>query len=861
MTDNPLVGLSNAEAIALRELHGPNTLRAAKSRSLIDVVIGTLREPMYIFLLAAASLYLFVGDLGEGLFLLAGAALSIGLVVFQDARSERALAALRELAEPFAQVVRDGAQQRIPAHDLVPGDIVIIAEGERIPADAVLRQGDVLTVDESALTGESVPVVKQPGPYHSNDATHEHEAQTNALFAGTMLIAGQGLVQVTHTGAKTRIGAIGASLSGEMERTPLQETTGRLVVVFSVIAVAFCLLVAAAYGFIRGDWFAGGLAGLTVAISLLPEEFPMVLAVFLAIGSWRLARHQVLVRRAAVVETLGAVTLLCVDKTGTLTENRMTIGDVWSKGAMLRADMDGGAGDVARIALLASATHPVDPMDRAVHEALAATAGPELTLHGGEPTKSFPLRPDRLAVIQRWRTGTETVWAAKGAPEAVLTLCKTPATQRQVVEAALATMATGGMRVLGVARAVDPSGAIDDPKDAPFEFAGLVGFLDPLRGDVPAALAEARAAGIDVAMITGDYPATAIEIARQAGLSVAGGVLTGPEISTLAAKELTARLATVRIFARVKPDQKLALVNAFKARGEVVAMTGDGVNDAPALERAHVGIAMGKRGTDVAREAADLVLLDDSFPAIVGGVRLGRRIFTNLRKALIYVMAIHVPIAGVALLPILFGMPPLLYPMHVVMLELIIDPVCSLVFESEPSDRKAMLRPPRSIKEPLFGRPQMILAAVQGAVLLAAVLGIYVWSLNSGLDENQARAAGFIVLVVGNLVLALADASGSSTRLFDPRHNIFWIVSAIAAAILVGALTVPFLSDIFRMAPPDGLVIALAIVTAVAAGGWYGAFRRLKPPAAAKDAIPSIDSIAGQPTPDPKLAPIGSTAP
>jgi Ca2+-transporting ATPase len=330
-------------------------------------------------------------------------------------------------------------------------------------------------------------------------------------------------------------------------------------------------------------------------------------------------------------------------------------------------------------------------------------------------------------------------------------------------------------------------------------------------------------------MITGDYPATALEIARQAGLDVTNGVLTGSEIAALGAEELTERLATVRIFARVKPDEKLALVEAFKTRGEVVAMTGDGINDAPALERAHVGIAMGKRGTDVAREAADLVLLDDSFAAIVGGVRLGRRIFTNLRKALTYVMAIHVPIAGVALLPILFGMPPLLYPMHVVMLELIIDPVCSLVFESEPSDRAAMLRKPRSIKEPLFGRPQMILAAVQGGVLLVAVLGMYVWSLNSGLREDQARAVGFIVLVVGNLVLALADASGSATRLFDPRHYIFWTVSAIAGAILTGALTIPFLSDIFRTEAPNGLVVAAAILVAVTAGGWYGVVRRLKP--------------------------------
>ncbi|MBK8839678.1 MAG: cation-translocating P-type ATPase [Hyphomonadaceae bacterium] len=825
MADDSLTGLSVAQAEALLKTHGPNTLRTVRSRNLLTIALATLREPMFIFLLVAASLYLLVGDLGEGLFLLGGAAVSVALVVFQDARSERALAALRQLAEPFADVIRDGSQQRIPARDLVPGDIILVKEGERISADAVFRKGDILTVDESALTGESVALVKQPGPWHSNE-TDEDAHAGNALFAGTMLLAGQGLAQVTQTGPRTRIGAIGSALSGEMERTPLQETTGRLVLRLGVIAVVFCLLVAAAYGFIRGDWFAGGLAGLTIAISLLPEEFPMVLAVFLAIGSWRLARHQVLVRRSAVVETLGAMTMLCVDKTGTLTENRMKIGAIWANAEQLGVDMDSAAGDVARVALLASAVHPVDPMDRAVCEALGSRAASLLTSYGGEPVSSFPLRPDRLAVIQSWSTDAGTVWASKGAPEAILRLCKTPLAEQRLVEAALAGMAASGLRVLGVAKADDPNKAIGDPKDAPFEFVGLIGFLDPLRTDVPAALAEARAAGIDVSMITGDYPATALEIARQAGLDITGGVLTGAEIAALSPQELSHRLATVRIFARVKPQQKLALVEAFKARSEVVAMTGDGINDAPALERAHIGIAMGKRGTDVAREAADLVLLDDSFPAIVGGVRLGRRIFTNLRKALIYVMAVHVPIAGVSLLPILFGLPPLLYPMHVVMLELIIDPVCSLVFESEPSDRSAMLRPPRSIKEPLFGKPQMMLAIVQGAVLLTAVLGIYVWALHNGLSENQARAAGFMVLVIGNLVLALANASGSATQLFDPRHNIFWGVGAVAVVVLVGTLTIPFLSEIFRVEAPDGAIIALCVMTAVIAGGWYGIARR-----------------------------------
>jgi len=826
-----LSGLSASAAEALLKVHGPNVLREIKSRGLLEVALGTLREPMFIFLLAAAGLYLVVGDLGEGLFLLGGAAVSVGLVVFQDARSERALAALRKLAEPFAQVMRAGVQQRIPARDLVPGDIVLLTEGERIPSDGVLRAGDVLTIDESALTGESVPVARMATQQDSSKTGVALEEDTAAIFAGTMLVRGQGLAEVTKTGAHTRLGEIGAALTGDVERTPLQVTTGRLVVRLSIIAVVICLMVAAAYGFLRGDWIAGGLAGLTVAIALLPEEFPMVLAVFLAIGSWRLASHQVLVRRAAVIETMGAVTMLCVDKTGTLTENRMKLAAIWSKGALLDMNMDAGAGEVAGVALLASATHPVDPMDRAIHDALAAKATQAFAARGGEPLKTFPLRPSMLAVIQGWRIESGTQWAAKGAPEAVLKLCALEADDARVVEDALASMAAQGLRVLGVAQADDPQNTIADPKDAKFTFVGLIGFLDSIRAEVPAALAEARTAGIDVAMITGDYPVTALEIARQAGLDVSSGVMTGAEIAALSPEELIKRIATTRIFARVKPDQKLALVEAFKARGDVVAMTGDGVNDAPALERAHVGIAMGQRGTDVAREAADLVLLDDSFASIVGGVRLGRRIFANLRKALTYVMAIHVPIAGVALLPIIFGMPPLLYPMHVVMLELIIDPVCSLVFESEPSDRAAMKRPPRSINEPLFGRRQMALAAVQGGVLLAAVLGIYVWGLNTGMPADSARALGFIVLVMGNLVLALTEASEASTPLFDRRHLVFWVVGAIAAVILTSALTVPLLSRIFQLSAPDGASMAAAILISVIAGGWYGPVRRWRPAA------------------------------
>jgi len=361
---------------------------------------------------------------------------------------------------------------------------------------------------------------------------------------------------------------------------------------------------------------------------------------------------------------------------------------------------------------------------------------------------------------------------------------------------------------------------------SPFTFEGLVGFFDPVRADVPASLAIARGAGIAVAMITGDYPATAIEVARRCGIDVTGGALTGPEIAALDIDELRARVKRVRVFARVLPEQKLALVEAFKANGEVVAMTGDGVNDAPALETAHIGIAMGERGTDVAREAADIVLLDDSFNSIVAGVRLGRRIFANLRKALTYVTAIHVPVAGLALFPIVLGLPPMLFPMHVVLLELVIDPVCSLVFESEPSEKSAMRNPPRPAGESLFSVRVLLFGLFQGAVVLLGVFGLYAGALVGGVPATEARAAAFIALVAANLVLAFADSAEVGTSFFDRRRLAFWAIAAAAAAILGLILFLPQAARLFSVSLPDPLLLGAALCVALVAGGWYGFLRR-----------------------------------
>jgi Ca2+-transporting ATPase len=835
-----LGGLTNAEAARQLAEVGPNELPAPGGRSVLAIVFETMREPMFLLMFGAAVLYLALGDVGEGLFLVAAAATSIGLVIAQEARSERALAALRELAQPMVRVIREGVAKTLPARELVPEDIILVGEGDRLPADGLLVAGDVLSLDESALTGESAPVVKrlaEAGQGFDSEA-QPHWEVTPHVFSGTLVVRGQGVVRVGRTGARTALGRIGSSLAAiASEPTPLQKSAGRLVTLLGGVALGFCAMIAVAYGLLRHDWVDGLLYGVTVAIALVPEEFPMVLAVFMALGAWRLAKAKVLVRRSAVIEALGSATVLCVDKTGTLTENRMRVALLWREGKETDLEtpsaadvMSASAQRLLEVGALASAVRPVDPMDRAIRE--RAPVATELAPVDPEPERTWPLRAGLLAVTQLWRMSDDgRLAAAKGAPEAIIKLCRLDAVEADRLMAAVARFAEAGLRVLAVAGSAMADGSPDTPEFAAFQFEGLIGFRDPVRPEVPRALAEARGAGVRVVMITGDHPSTALAIAREAGLDVSGGVLQGAALADLPFPSLREQLREVNVFARVAPEQKLLIVEALKADGEVVAMTGDGVNDAPALEAAHIGVAMGQKGTDVAREAADLVLLDDSFPSIVAGVRSGRRIFDNLRRALIYVTAIHVPIAGVALAPILFGLPPILYPMHVVLLELAIDPICALAFEGEPSEAAAMTRPPRRADEALFGGRQLTAALLQGASILAAVLGLYLWALRTG-AEAEARGAAFLALVVGNLALALSDSVAPGGRLFARHRVAYWAIAGVAVLALAAALEAPWLEAIFRMAQPPPPVLLAAVAVAVASGAWMRVLRIGGSPAA-----------------------------
>jgi Ca2+-transporting ATPase len=821
------LGLCSQEAADRLAEFGPNTLPQATGRGLGRIVGETLQEPMFLLLIGATALYLVMGALGEGLFLAAGATASIGLVIFQEARAERALAALRDLAQPSAHVIRDGVVSLVQASRLVPGDVIMVSEGDRIPADGLLIAGDMLRVDESTLTGEAAPVTKRLAT--AEDVSCDTQAiapdPSPLLFAGTLIVQGQATAQVSRTGAKSALGQIGASLAAiDRTPTPLQRTAGRLVAILGVFAIGFCAVVALAYGVFRNDWIGGALAGVTVAIALIPEEFPMVLAIFLALGAWRLAGQRVLVRRSAVTESLGAVSALCVDKTGTLTSNRMEVARIWTPtGAADMRNGDAVAPDANRalsIAALACAERATDPMDRAIHAANQAGAGYDLV-------RTWPLRADRLAMMQCWRRAdSDFVTVAKGSPEAIFDLAHLAAPQIAALHAVIEQFAVDGLRVLGVAQRVSTAPPQEDPATGPFQFVGLIGFLDPIRPDAPIALAQARSAGVKVYMITGDHPATALAIARAAGIDTTAGVLLGTEIASMPFPSLRARLRDVRVFARVRPEQKLLLVEALKADGEIVAMTGDGVNDAPALEAADIGIAMGKRGADVAREAADIILLDDGFAAIIAGIALGRRIFTNLRKALTYITAIHVPIAGLALAPILMGFPPLLLPMHVVLLELAIDPICALAFEGEPSADDAMKRRPRRPMEPLFGPKQISVSLLQGGVVFLGVFGIYAWSLSVA-PAPQARGAAFLTLVAAILTLALVDAMGARGQVFAPHRKAYWVIAALLTLAMTAIFSVPPVAAMFRVDLPDGLILAVAAATAFVSGAWYWALSRI----------------------------------
>lgn len=813
------VGLSDAEAARRLARDGYNELARRDRRTPFRIVRDVLREPMLLLLLAGAAIYLLLGDLTEAIVLGAFATMSVLITVIQESRTERVLETLRDLTSPRALVIRDGQRKRIAGREVVAGDIVVLSEGDRAPADAVVLHGTDLSTDESLLTGESAPVRKiEAADAHAVGRPRPGGDDLPVVFSGSLVVRGSAITRVHATGARSEIGRIGQSLAA-LETTPprLQQQTRRLVWIFATLGAAVSGLAVLLYGLTRGDWLDALLAGIALGMAMLPEEFPVVLTVFMAMGAWRISRARVLTRRAAAIETLGSATVLCTDKTGTLTQNLMRVGGF--------ATLDGGVlrvignedrtsiDEVARYAWLASAPAPSDPMEKALHVFAEAETNSGWTLE-----ETYGLRPDLLAISNVWRIpGEDSVVATKGAPEAVATLSGLDADARQRMGALTDELAREGMRVLGVARATFRGDALPGAQtDFAFRFLGLVGLVDPLREGAREAVAECRQAGVRVIMITGDYPQTALAIAREAGIDF-GRAVSGDELGRMSESELTQAVREVGVFARIMPEQKLRIVETLKADGEVVAMTGDGVNDAPSLKAADIGVAMGGRGTDVAREASSIVLLDDNFASIVKSISLGRRIYDNLQKAMAFILAVHVPIAGLAILPLTLGLPIMLGPMHIAFLEMIIDPVCSLVFEAEEKEKDVMRRPPRDPDEPLFTSSLLTWGLVQGVAALALVAIVFLSTANRGLPADEMRALTFLTLVCAIVALIFVNRSFSASLLeaFTRPNKALPFVLVIVPAILALVVLWKPARDLFRLGQIDGGDAA----TSIAAGG------------------------------------------
>ncbi len=832
-----LSSLTSEEAEALLKKHGPNLIEDKGQVTSLARLKMVLKEPMLMLLVAVAFIYLAIGNAAEGILISCSALLVITIAYIQQTKSDKAIDSLRELSSPRALVFRDGNQVRVSAKDIVPRDWVYIGEGDRVPADGIVVEATNLTIDESLLTGESQPVPKTSLVDGSELARRGNDKleRSNQVFASTLVTSGYGIFHVENTGKHTQVGVIGTSLSnlGSSEFF-LSKEVNKTVRLFGIVGMTICISLVFLIGIRQSNWILGLLSGLAAAMALLPEEFPVILSIFTAIGASRLAKHGILTRNAQAIERLGAIKDLCVDKTGTLTCNKMSVAAVVSESDIVFEPGAKGSQIPEKLkqlvfsAFMASRVTPNDPMEKAIHHLAALHSNISDFYSNHSLTKEYPLSSSLLATSTAWDArGLEKMQmiGSKGAPEAIMGLCKLDSNYRKSIDRQVEDLAKEGLRVIGVAEARRVGPVLPTKQEElDFRWLGLIAFEDPMRPQVAEAMNVCRGAGINVIMMTGDYPVTAEAIAKKAGFSNSH-VVTGEQIKKLSKEDLKKILRDTSVFARLAPAQKLRLVRCLQDDGHVVGMTGDGINDAPALRAADVGIAMGLRGTDVAREAADLVLTDDSFISIVDGIKRGRAIFDNIRAAMIYVAAIHVPIAGLAILPAIFDMPLMLLPAHIVLLELLIDPACSILFETRNASEKLMIEKPRDPKEKIFSKFDLMYSLAQGSIILIASIFL-IFLLKENISIGKLRSIIYLQLVLSNIGLVVANFTGGS-----PKEVLKVLKEPKYAGILIGAfllLSVFFVWPSFRalfqleFINPHQLCLAtiVAFITSTAQGVW-----------------------------------------
>lgn len=748
-------GLSNQEVLASRAKYGANYIAHKKERRLITAIKGLAGEPMVVLLFVTAVVYLLSGKNGDALFLAVAIVLVAGISIYQDARSRDALEQLKAFTQPRSKVIREGAEIIINSTDLVVGDSLVVEEGNSVAADGTIVHSNDFSVDESVLTGESVPVLK------------DNDLNETMVFQGTTATSGRAILVVTAVGDRTRLGRIGRSLETILvEKTPLESQINDFVKKMVVIGVVVFAIVWAIDFFKSHDFLASLTQALTLAMSILPEEIPVAFTTFMALGAWRLLQMGIVVKQMKTVETLGSASVICTDKTGTLTENKMSLAKVYvpENDRFYTAEhfIEKKAKSLIRMAMWASEPVPFDPMEVALHEAYLKTGVPdERTAY--HMLHEYPLggKPPMMTHIFVNNDGNR-IAAAKGAPEAILSVSRLDAEQKKAIATAVQALSADGYRVLGVGEAhFDGNNFPDTQQELQFAFCGLIAFYDPPKKNIGAVLKAFYRAGIAVKILTGDHALTTQSIAREIGFKGADHSINGDQIQTLTDEELQEEMKTTNIFSRMFPEAKLRVINALKAEHKIIAMTGDGVNDGPALKAAHIGIAMGKKGTEIAKEAASLVLLDDDLSKMVEAIAMGRRIYANLKKAIQYIISIHIPIILTVFIPLVMGWvyPNIFSPVHIIFFELVMGPTCSIIYENEPMEKYAMLQPPRPYSTTFFYWRELTLSIIQGLIITAGTLVVYNYAVYAALDEQVTRAMVFTCLLSANIWLTLVNRS------------------------------------------------------------------------------------------------------
>jgi len=811
-----LVGLSSQDIPLLQKQYGKNRLHAGASHRFLRILADIFTEPMFILLVIACSLYFILGEVGEGIMMAIAMVIVTAISIYQEVKSSRALEALRQLTEPRVTVIRSGQQQVISDEDLLPGDVMLLEEGMKIPADAIVIQSNDLSVNESVISGESLAV--------------EKTADQNSLFQGTTINGGKCIARVTAIGNNTVLGKIGKAISGyHPPKTLLQQQINKFVKRLALFGLAGFIVIFV-INFLHYRQFATSLLfALTLAMSAVPEEIPVAFSSFMALGAYKLSKLGIISRQPQIIENLGAVNVLCLDKTGTITENKMQVKTIYDfhTDEIIDVEIDKTQQNVLYYAMLASESDPFDPMEKAILDAYEAVIGKE-----DEKRKmifEYPLEGKPPMMTHVYNVQDKTIVAAKGGAERIVSVCTISETDKKKIFQHVHELANKGYRVLGVASAAHNS--VSFPKsqnDFDWQFEGLLALYDPPRKNIPAVLKAIQDAKINVKMITGDYPETAVNIARHVGILKASHFVTGEQVMSLSEDELKLTVQHTNVFARMFPDVKLKVINALKANGNIVAMTGDGVNDGPALKAASIGIAMGKRGTEIARQASDLILTDDNLEKIVTSVREGRKIYSNFLKAIRYIISIHIPIILTASLPVAFGWayPNIFTPIHVIFLELIMGPTCSIFFEREPAEQDTMLLGPRQ-KSSLFTTEELLISIVQGGVITAGVLILYYFFMNSGHSIEEVRTVVFTTLILSNVFVTFASRSLVKTIYHTSRYknNLAPVIIVVSMIFLILLHLVPAIRNLFQLTWITPADLLLCFGTAFAATMWFEVYK------------------------------------